>query len=176
MKINEVLEKVDTLYPNAYTEEEKLRWCYDVSCGIRRNVMTLYDESKYTVAEDGEALVLPVGVSMMDVESIFVNDRRENKLDYRSVSGSNLQKGDEIRLVYKSIPQMYDNLEAETEVPSPYDSLYIDYVCAQISFFQNALSDYQKFMMMYNEKLSEFAAEYRRTAPVVEGRTLKNLW
>ena len=170
MQISEVLDRVDTLYPNAYTQEEKLGWCYDVSCGIRRNVMPLYAEIEHIISKDNEQIPLPEGVAFMDIESVFINGKRTSKVDSRSFTGDGLKNGDEIKLVYKSIPSKY------TEVPAPYDSMYIDYVCAQIAFFQNALSDYQKFMMMYNEKLSEFAAEYRRTAPVVEGRGFKNLW
>lgn len=182
MKITEVLSMVDALYPNAYTVDEKARWCYEASAGIRRNVLKLYEEMTYVLTNDNEKIPLPEGVTFMDIESVFVNGKRTAKVDSRSFMGNGLSKGDTVRVVYKIVPEPFVvtdgvvDADAVTEVPAPYDGLYIDYVCAQIAFNQNAMSDYQKFMAMYNEKLTEFAVEYQKTAPTVEGRGYTNLW
>ncbi len=182
MLITEVLQQVDSLYPNTYTTEEKLRWCYDVSRGIRDNILKLYQMREQKIAVDGEQILLPEGVSFSDVDSVFVNGKKVQKVDARSFSGAGLSAGDLVKVIYKTLPEPFlledgtCDPKRRTEVESPYDGLYVDYVCAQIAFYQNDLADYNKFITMYNEKLLDFAVRYRRTAPVVEGRGYQNLW
>lgn len=182
MLIADVLERADDLYPNTYTTEEKVRWCYDVSCGIRDNIMKLYQVKVQFINQEGEQILMPEGVNFSDIDSVYINGVPVSKVDARSFSGGTLSPGDEVRVVYKILPEPYGieegalDPEARTEMEAPYDGLYVDYVCAQIAFYQNDLSDYNKFITMYNEKLSEFAAKYRQTAPVVERRGYQNLW
>ena len=182
MLINEVLHSVDSLYPNTYTMEEKLKWCYDVSRGIRDNILKLYQSSEQVIASDGEQILLPGEVNFSDIESVYVNGEKVTKVDARSFLGNGMKAGDVVKVVYKTLPKPFAvnegevDPEAVTEVEAPYDGLYIDYVCAQIAFFQNDLADYNKFITMYNEKLMDFAVKYRKTAPLVEKRGYQNLW
>ena len=182
MKISEVLQQADSLYPNPYTTEEKVRWCYDVSCGIRDNILKLYGEREQVIQNGEEQILLPEGVRFWDVDSVFINGKKVKKVDARSFSGRGLKAGDVVRVVYKTLPDPFvvtDGVVDETcmtEVDAPYDGLYIDYVCAQIAFYQDDLSDHSKFITMYNEKLHDFAVKYRRTAPVIDGRGYQNLW
>ncbi len=182
MKITEVLERVDSLYPNPYTAEEKVRWCYDVSCGIRDNILKLYNTREQVIKSEGEQILLPVGVKFWDVDSVFINGKKVKKVDARSFSGHGLKVGDVVRVVYKTLPDPFSVVDGVvdeacmTEVDAPYDGLYVDYVCAQVAFYQDDLDDYNKFITMYNEKLHDFAVKYRQTAPIIDGRGYKNLW
>lgn len=182
MTIAEVIEKVDSLYPNPYTLEEKVGWCYDVSCGIRNNIMKLYRVREQVIEKEGETILMPEGITFSDIASVFINGKEVDKVDARSFSGAGLSPGDKVRVVYQFPPEPYGvaesvvDPECATEMGAPYDGLYVDYVCAQIAFYQDDLSDYNKFLTMYNEKLTEFAVSYQRTAPVVSGRGYRNLW
>lgn len=182
MLIADVIKKVDDLYPNPYTPEEKLGWCYDVSRGIRDNIKKLYQEREQVIEAEGEQILLPAGVEFSDVDTVFVNGKRIRKVDARTYTGAGLKAGDVVRVVYKTFPDPYALIDGavpedyETEVSAPYDGLYVDYVCGQIAFYQNDLSDYNKFITMYNEKLSDYAVRYTRTAPQVDGRGYQNLW
>lgn len=181
MKIAEVIERVDALYPNTYTSEEKLGWCYDVSRGIRDNIKKIYAAREQVISKENEAILLPEGLEFSDVDSVSVNGRVVKKVDARSYDGARLKPGDRVRVVYKSLPEPYALVDGAvpeefvTEVSAPYDGLYADYVCAQIAFYQNDLSDYNKFITMYNEKLRDYAIQYIKTAPVTE-RRFENLW
>ena len=182
MTIAEVLERVDSLYHNTYTAEEKLRWCYDVSRGIRDNIKKLYGRREQTISTDGEKIPLPDGVNFTDIDSVFVNGRQVSKVDERSYGDSGFKAGDVVLVIYKLLPDEYTLVdgavpeELKTEVDAPYDGLYVDYVCAQIAFYQNDLSEYNKFITMYHDKLADFAVRYRQTAPVVTERGYRNLW
>lgn len=182
MLIAEVLERVDALYPNTYTNEEKVRWCYDVSCGIRDSIVKVYRVRTQTIEKDGDLVLMPDGINFSDIDSVYVNGLPVGKVDGRSLAGGPLPAGSEVRVVYKVMPEPYSIADGDidpdvrTEMEAPYDSLYVDYVCAQIAFYQNDMADYNKFISMYNEKLLEFAKHYQQTAPVVQGRGYYNLW
>lgn len=45
---------------------------------------------------------------------------------------------------------------------SPFDMLYVYYICAQIDYWNNEITSYSNSMAMYNERYQSFAAEYRR--------------
>lgn len=58
----------------------------------------------------------------------------------------------------------------ETVCAPPYDELYVDYICAQICFYQRKYDVYQQFISRYNERMreygnlmKEYAAENDRT-------------
>ena len=182
MRIAEVIERVDALYPNTYTNEEKVGWCYDVSCGIRDSIVKVYRVREQTIEKDGDQILMPEGVNFSDVDSVFVNGLPVAKVDGRSLVGGPLPAGANAKVVYKVMPDAYSiadgtiDPDAETEMGAPYDSLYVDYVCAQIAFYQNDMNDYSKFIGTYNEKLMEFARSYQQTAPLVQGRGYCNLW
>lgn len=180
MKIYQVLLKVDSLCPNPYSVEEKLRWCYEVSCGIRDNVKREYASVESVVTEDKGRVVLPCPFSQ--VVLVYVNGRKKTKTDCRTWEDYSFRKGDTVRVVYKSMPEEYvpngDNVpeEYETEAPAPYDSLYLDYVMAQIAFYQNDMNDYNKFVTMYNQKLADFAASCKQTEPQFKRGGFIHLW
>ena len=183
MQIAEVLKRVDALCPNAYTKEEKLAWCYEVSCGIRDNIKRLYRSVEQDITEDGGGFVLPPGVDFSDVSAVYVNGHFVTKVDDRSFAGSGLKKGDSVRVVYKSMPEAYmlseDGSVPEelvTEAPAPYDTLYLDFVMSQIAFYQHDMEEYAKFSSMYNQKLAEYAAKYTQTAPSEPGKGYMHIW
>ena len=55
MELRKVIEAADALCPNPYTQEEKLRWCDEVSAGIRREIKKVYDTIETTVTGSGGA-------------------------------------------------------------------------------------------------------------------------
>ena len=52
--------------------------------------------------------------------------------------------------------------EKELIAYSPFDMLYVYYICAQIDYWNNEITSYSNSMAMYNERYQSFAAEYRR--------------
>ena len=83
MELRKVIETADALCPNPYTQEEKLRWCGEVSAGIRREIKKVYDTIETTVTGSGE-LELPDDISFEDIEMAYLDGKRLDKLDFRN--------------------------------------------------------------------------------------------
>ncbi len=92
MELLQVIQTADLLCPNPYTIEEKLRWCDEVSAGIRRDIKKIYDTIETTVAEPG-ALALPDDISFEDIEIAYINGKPMEKLDFRSFAAGNVPMG-----------------------------------------------------------------------------------
>ena len=57
----------------------------------------------------------------------------------------------------------FDDDSNELIAPSPYDSLYINYIIAQIHKYNNETVRYNNFMIIFNNEYQEFANWYNRT-------------
>lgn len=83
MELSKVIELADNLCPNPYTLEEKIRWCDEVSAGIRRDIKKIYDVIHTTLSSSGE-LVLPDDIAFEDIEVAYIDGQPLDKLDFRS--------------------------------------------------------------------------------------------
>ncbi len=91
MELTQVIQTADALCPNPYTQAEKLRWCDEVSAGIRREIKKIYNTID-TVANSAEELVLPDDVDFADIETAYVNGKLMDKLDFRSLATGTIPK------------------------------------------------------------------------------------
>ncbi|MBE5039886.1 hypothetical protein [Ructibacterium gallinarum] len=91
MELRKVMEVADALCPNPYTMEEKLRWCDEVSAGIRREIKKIYDTIETTVTQPGE-LTLPEDISFEDIEVAYLDGKPMDKVDFRSFAQGELWK------------------------------------------------------------------------------------
>lgn len=99
MLITEVLQKTDSLYPNHYSREQKLDWCYEVTAAIAETVNKVYDV--YTMLGGQEDYFLPPNILMEDIRHIYVDGRKYTKVDNRSFCEMIPKNAKEIRIVYK---------------------------------------------------------------------------
>lgn len=81
MKITDVLKRVDEVYPNNYTEEEKFRWCDEVSAEVMQEVKKQYVQLACRIFPDG-FVELPQNVSIEQVKYVFYNGRRMDKVEF----------------------------------------------------------------------------------------------
>lgn len=65
---------------------------------------------------------------------------------------------------------------ADTPVPPPYDSMYIDYLLGKIAYYQNDYEEQNKHMAQFNAKLGEYANWYKQTNPVKTGVAFRAMW
>lgn len=101
MQLLDAIVMADRLSPNAYTREEKIHWCDEVTASIRREVLKRYNSIE-TTAKDGE-VELPEGFSLDDVEVAFLNGKPLDNLDLRSFS--HLGGSGRLRLVFLERPE-----------------------------------------------------------------------
>ncbi|MBO5364904.1 MAG: hypothetical protein J6A56_05525 [Clostridia bacterium] len=116
MELLQVIQTADALCPNPYTREEKLRWCDEVSAGIRREIKKIYNTVETMVTQPGE-LVLPDDICFEDIETAYINGKVMDKLDFRSFAAGNVPAGvsfpAKITLVYltRAMPVRQVNLK-----------------------------------------------------------------
>ena len=128
-----------------------------------------YTISNNTLKFEGEA---PIYIYPSDnlrftysdgTEKIFyVLDKAGGVITLNSSPGSNVSK---ITTV----------MEDETEVPPPFDDMYIQFVLAKIGFYQNNVDMYNKHITIYNSLMNDYASWYKRTNPI-KSTQFKNMW
>lgn len=99
MKITDVIAQADAFYPNSYTREEKLNWCYELTCTVQEKIKKLYGALTYDNEEGGE-IPLPPSVTVEDIEAVYVNGQKQEKTDERSFPDICAQPG-KVKIVYK---------------------------------------------------------------------------
>lgn len=183
MKISDVIKKVNSLYPHAYESDTELlvSWCNEVTALIKNRITP---EFKSCVQTYTGKLALPDGVTYDDVEKVYVNGVLLDKFDERTNRRSPYNLGDSVKIVYKEKPVLasidaesetyYENVD--TACSFPHDVMYVDYLCGQIAFYQNDLSDYNKFISSYNQRLAEFEKEVVGMLPKQPENRFKNIW
>ena len=83
MFINEVIRRVDSLYPNEYTIKEKYNWCDDLGAMLCQEYLRRYVKVKLEKSVEGEYL-LPEGVTFEMIEVIISGHNVIEKRDFRS--------------------------------------------------------------------------------------------
>jgi hypothetical protein len=58
----------------------------------------------------------------------------------------------------------------------PFDEMYIDYICAQIAFYQRKSDVYQQFIARYNTRFTELCKYMREYAAENDYTEFKNWW
>ncbi|MBQ2613790.1 MAG: hypothetical protein IJB80_00455 [Clostridia bacterium] len=83
MRLLKAIEMADRLCPNPYTQEEKIRWCEEVTAGIRRDVKKVYNTLTYHLSGE-EKVELPDGLVFENVEAAYLDGEPLSKVDLRS--------------------------------------------------------------------------------------------
>lgn len=106
MKLLRAIEIADSLYPNQFSQEEKLRWCEELSAGIRRDVKKVYTTVELRTSSNGE-IHWPDNFSFEDLELAFWNGSPMDKMDLRSFMTDASGSGSygTLRLVFLEQPQ-----------------------------------------------------------------------
>ena len=115
---------------------------------------------------------------------VYKNGELLDRLDTRTFSRDTFSPGDKVTVVYREKPELSEITETggttvisgETLIAAPHDNLYVDYLCAQIAFYQNDLADYNKFIGSYNQRLSDFEKVVVERLPKQPENVFKNLW
>ena len=179
MKIADVIKRVDEWLPNVFSASDKLYWCYECTMHIL-NECPRYDTHNAVVSRDGESVMLPSGAGVCDIAELYVNGVKIPVTNETDVGGYSFKKGDNVTVVYRKYPDEYELADGEvsedvgTAVGAPYESMYIDYVCAQIAFLQNDAAEYNKFIGAFNDKMAAYKAFFKNNSPSDVARQFKN--
>lgn len=114
MKITDAIAQADAFYPNSYTRDEKLNWCYEVTSAVQEKIRRLYNTMEYadgtTRMPDGTVaqgiVPLPPSVTVEDVEAVYVDGKLQKKVDDRSFREICAGPG-RVKVMYKMRPEPY---------------------------------------------------------------------
>lgn len=145
MKIKECFDMIDMLKPNAYDESLKYKWLNTVEKDIFDNIILLAKPPKKPPMPEGET------------------DNKKGTAKINAGAQSAIFQGEipDHKMVFEPYVEGIDE-EKELIAYSPFDMLYVYYICAQIDYWNNEITSYSNSMAMYNERYQSFAAEYRR--------------
>lgn len=132
MTILDCITRVDTIKPNAYPPEEKVRWLSYLDASIKAQIFDIHEE-KVDETPDAEAEVPEEAVTEVEEESTKGN-----------------------------LPYSCDRLDDELLVPFPYDELYVTYLKAKIDEENGESARYNNTASSFNAQLSDFAKAYHR--------------
>lgn len=267
MYINEVIRRVDRLYPNEYTTAEKYDWCDDLSAMLCQEYIRKYDAVTLKADLDGTYL-LPEGVMFEMIDKVRAKGNVIEKLDFRSFGiepmygrhrqfyiPSRCGGGDEIEVVYlrRSEPIRDTVIEGyivfnnhgfyfndgikegdvvnikvddthnienvpilsvkatddgrlfadvgdafsglsftgdegsrdakverivtdETVCDAPYDMMYIDYVLAQIFYYQRNYPSYNQHINLFNQRLEAYERWLQKRRTQEKDNRIYNWW
>ena len=282
MLITEVIRRVDEVYPNTYTEDEKFRWCDEVSAEVTQEIKKVYTQVSCRVYEN-DFIELPQNVSIEQVKYLFIDGRMQDKEEflkrfhvcpYGVCEQEGIpEAGIQVQLVFlpehqpirrevlrvscdlvpdswedeceepyegEKFPKAYtgtftfygpdvsagDNLEVvqteaenpdwstakvyyvlgcdfegthvacdteiteaknkpyvmrrklldKTVVPPPYDKMYVEYVLAQITYFQHDYDEYNLHLSNYLSIFDAYAKWYKNSNPLDKCAKLRNFW
>ncbi len=241
MTIEKIFEMVNELAPNNCTEKQKLYWYNQCESIIAGRAMKRYRYIETMLR--GGVVKLPDGYCSEDIESIYINGKKVDKLDFRSgfgkknitepmkigvvlkehhreveikefsgemlfdestvtMNGHPFVSGDEIKIscplfegrvtvlgtsgdiVYisrncgtgRTEGSVQTTLNIDVALNAPYDRLYIDYIMAQMDYYNKDFEGYNNSSYMFNELLSELVLNNSQKAPGNKGAQMVGIW
>ena len=139
MRITEAVEKADALYPNHYTRQQKLDWCYEVTQAIAQSINKIYDS--FTMPGGQEEYFLPSGVLLEDVRYIYIDGKKYTKVDERSFWARIPKNAKEIKVVYKRSWAPYRDIKLEGSYVFGTDRITIPEHAFQVGDYLNVTVD-----------------------------------
>ncbi len=120
MTIEKVINRADAFYPNHFTLDEKLDWCYELSCMLRSQVKKIYK----SISSTSNECVLPDDISLEDVVVLQCNKVPYEKIDITDteiiktpgVLKLSTKSKDGVRVTYLSRPLPYNKFIFEGEI------------------------------------------------------------
>lgn len=85
-----VIDTVDRLKPNAYTGEDKLSWISDVETKIRTEIIKTFGSAYIDIVPGVSTYQLPTGVTYHDIEYVFLDGKKIDKLIFASIGDTNI--------------------------------------------------------------------------------------
>lgn len=158
--INEVLERVQQMRPDAVDDETKARWLMDLDGQLYQETVLRH---RLTPGRNpkGPVFLCPV------CDGTVTYDRVMDSSLCESCGWSDLPQ------TPKSWPEDGDK---PLLVEAPYDRLYDLYVMAQVDFLNRESDNYNNSVLAYNTALDEWQKQYHRKHMPIGAGAVTGLW
>ena len=180
--IQEVIDRVQNILPNAFQDANFIGWCGDVDSMLADSLNPTISEVDVELEKDVDEYDLPSGVKFQRIKSVFVDNKPYDKLDVRSpeTKGYMLSSSGKIKLypspeqsqimkiVYSTDFTEYTSVDDELIVDRAYEKMYVWYCMAQIKLAHSELEMYDNFIIRYNEMMAAYDWHKKKTGPKVK--------
>ena len=185
MTIREVIDHVDRVKPNAFSDEDKVIWLNELEYAVQTDIWGLTEGfRKHTlrnewrgdyasVSELGE-LVIPEELYMLPGGKIWFEANGTeyilgDTLRYSSIrdgSTAVMPAGGPMSTLIEeftgTLSFSYDGCTAEMFAPEPYQKIYYTYLEARIDAAQGEWKEYDNTMQLFNGFLGEYQRWWAR--------------
>lgn len=149
MLFRSIIENCDSLFPNMFTDIEKMDFCNELAAIINAN----YIKNTRTLALSGSSdCSLPDSVSADRVVAVYFDGVLQpgtNVANLLSASG-----GHKVTVEYIHIPTY--NLDDKVPLSAPYDKLFLYWLLAKICLHLEDAEGYNNYMNLYNALLVDY--------------------
>lgn len=143
--INEVLERVNRVRPDALDDKTKAGWLIELDGKLYQEVILRHRLTS------GRGLRGPVGACPACGGTDIQYDRVMDSSRCAACGWSDLPK---------TVQQYPEDGDAPLLVGAPYDNLYDLYVMAQVDFYNREMDNYNNSALAYNTALDEWKKAY----------------
>ena len=136
MNIQECINRVDSVKPNQYSIDDKVRWLSYLDASIKKEIIERYEEPP----QEKETKII-----ITEVDGTTEGTTEETTEETTEFTG------------YSP-----DNLDEMLVVPFPYDELYVAYLKAKIDEENGETAKYNNSAATFNGMLQDFHKAYHR--------------
>lgn len=171
MTFYELIEKVDALYPNPFSLDEKIAFAGELSDYLHLRYFRLV---KFEEVVFGAGFKMPVHYTADRVCGIYFNGRKYKFSHFLNmISRGEIPYGSKFKIEYIYCPPVSGN--ESLPVSSAFDGLFIYYVLAKIYLHLDDAASYNNYMQMYNSLLNDYVESLNDRSD--ENITcFKNIW
>lgn len=144
MTINEVLERVSRLKPNAVEDRDVAFW------------LLRLDEQLF------KELHMPKLVPISTYPDLVPDQKTEQDSDNEESTDSKIPSA-ELLVEFRRPKEWPRDKDIPLVAKAPYDYLYVLYATAMIEFFNREYNNYNNTILLYQQAVTEFRRAYRRT-------------
>lgn len=203
--IRQIIDAVDGLKSNTYTDAQKLAWLNEVEQSVKEEIMRSFLHTTVQRLANTSEYSLPNGVTFEDIEVLYMDGIEADRLDQRSylhstcgdrgyykpttaskfaINPTPISDDDSaypgIRLVYLDKFTEYTNANSygtSMLITQPqHKKVYQFYLLAQIDLFNQEYENYNNKIIQYNAAYKDFSDWWKSKQPSNKSAVIRNLW
>jgi hypothetical protein len=172
--INEIIERVAAVRPDAYDDETKAAWLIELEGKLYREVI-LRHKLTPGLAYKGPVKECPVCKGLGLEEPAEGEEREPMPPEYNRVMDFSFCPVCE----WTELPKVAEAFPEDGDLPllvgAPHDRLYDLYLMAQLDFYNREYDNYNNSVTAFNAALDEWRQSYHRTHLPLPGGYYQNL-
>ena len=171
MTFLEMIQRVDTLFPNPFNLDEKMDFARELSDTLNVKYIRMVDFDEFVYSKDFK---MPVHLTADTVCGVHLNGQKYKFSHFMNlISRGLLPEGSKFTVEHYVCPRV--TLDDPLPVSNRFDALFIYYVLSKIHLHLDDIASYDNFVHLYNAMLREYVNSLNDRSD--DGITqFKNIW